>query len=149
MMLQLIATNLYGFHPTENGYLMASTAMSRAIFLTLGFPRIIKTGRSWYSLRYPVKIDVPPTIAARPDYGTITKNDGRKFDVVVEERAVSSSNSSDTQESPAAGDLIPRGIEEEEIVPKHEVTASSLQSSQFDLIFLRSACIEIHIDRQS
>lgn len=33
----------------QNGYLMTLTALSRAFFLTLLFPRIISSGRSWYS----------------------------------------------------------------------------------------------------
>ncbi|KAJ7183826.1 major facilitator superfamily domain-containing protein [Mycena filopes] len=45
LMLQLTATNQYGFKPGDNGFLMSSNALSRAAFLTLAFPRIIAYGR--------------------------------------------------------------------------------------------------------
>ncbi|KAJ7055857.1 hypothetical protein C8F01DRAFT_1157924 [Mycena amicta] len=49
MMLQLTATNQYEYKTAENGYLMASLSLSRALFLTFAFPRIINAGRKWYS----------------------------------------------------------------------------------------------------
>ncbi|KAF7375714.1 hypothetical protein MSAN_00460900 [Mycena sanguinolenta] len=51
LMLQLTATNQYGFKPGDNGFLMASNALSRAAFLTLAFPRIIARGRKWLNAR--------------------------------------------------------------------------------------------------
>ncbi|KAJ6576271.1 hypothetical protein B0H10DRAFT_2103178 [Mycena sp. CBHHK59/15] len=49
LMLQLTATNQYGFKPGDNGFLMSTNALSRAAFLTLAFPRIIAAGRRWLS----------------------------------------------------------------------------------------------------
>ncbi|KAJ7607623.1 hypothetical protein DFH06DRAFT_1379755 [Mycena polygramma] len=49
LMLQLTATNEYGFKPSDNGFLIASNALSRAVFLTLAFPRLIEYGRKWMS----------------------------------------------------------------------------------------------------
>nr|GAT60571.1 predicted protein [Mycena chlorophos] len=49
LMLQLTATNRYEYGAAQNGYLMASLSLSRALFLTFAFPRIIKLGRKWYS----------------------------------------------------------------------------------------------------
>ncbi|KAJ6488905.1 hypothetical protein C8R45DRAFT_993143 [Mycena sanguinolenta] len=51
LMLQLTATNQYGFKPGDNGFLMSSNALSRAAFLTLAFPRLIAWGRKWLSAR--------------------------------------------------------------------------------------------------
>ncbi|KAJ6546033.1 hypothetical protein DFH09DRAFT_989914 [Mycena vulgaris] len=57
LMLQLTATNQYGFKPGDNGFLMSSNALSRAAFLTLAFPRIIARGRKFFS---------QPMVAAAP-----------------------------------------------------------------------------------
>ncbi|KAI5481252.1 asteroid-like protein [Pseudohyphozyma bogoriensis] len=48
-MLQLHATNKFDFTPAWNGYLMSTTSLIRAAFLTLVFPRIIAAGRAWYA----------------------------------------------------------------------------------------------------
>ncbi|SGY20026.1 BQ5605_C017g08440 [Microbotryum silenes-dioicae] len=47
--LQLTATNMFGFGPKKNGYLLSLTAVSRAAFLTFAFPRAIARGRIWLS----------------------------------------------------------------------------------------------------
>jgi len=49
LMLQLTATNRYGYKPSDNGFLMAVNSLSRAIFLTFAFPRIISVGRAWFA----------------------------------------------------------------------------------------------------
>ncbi|GAA5902991.1 uncharacterized protein JCM6883_002656 [Sporobolomyces salmoneus] len=49
ILLQLISTAAFGFTPSANGLLMSLAALSRAGFLTLLFPQIIKQGRKWYS----------------------------------------------------------------------------------------------------
>ncbi|GAA5858678.1 hypothetical protein JCM8547_001417 [Rhodosporidiobolus lusitaniae] len=49
LLLQLYGTNRFGFRPDINGYLMTLTSLSRAVFLTVLFPRIIASGRRWYS----------------------------------------------------------------------------------------------------
>ncbi|KAJ7458488.1 hypothetical protein FB451DRAFT_1097610, partial [Mycena latifolia] len=59
LMLQLTATNQYGFKPGDNGFLMSSNALSRAAFLTLAFPRIIARGRK-FLLRRTATPAVPP-----------------------------------------------------------------------------------------
>ncbi|KAJ7441928.1 hypothetical protein B0H11DRAFT_2095206 [Mycena galericulata] len=51
LMLQLTATNQYGYKPSDNGYLMSANSLSRAIFLTFAFPRIISAGRVWFTRR--------------------------------------------------------------------------------------------------
>ncbi|KAJ7166537.1 hypothetical protein C8R43DRAFT_1163301, partial [Mycena crocata] len=51
LMLQLTATNQYGYKPSDNGFLMSINALSRALFLTLAFPRIIAAGRRWFARR--------------------------------------------------------------------------------------------------
>ncbi|KAJ6467645.1 hypothetical protein C8R47DRAFT_1152300 [Mycena vitilis] len=54
LMLQLTATNEYGFKPSDNGFLIACNALSRAVFLTLAFPRLIEYGRKRMSRRASV-----------------------------------------------------------------------------------------------
>ncbi|KAJ7458537.1 hypothetical protein FB451DRAFT_1046793 [Mycena latifolia] len=49
MMLQLAATNQYGYKASDNGVLMSAKALSRAAFLTFAFPRIIRAGRIWFA----------------------------------------------------------------------------------------------------
>ncbi|KAJ6534969.1 hypothetical protein B0H19DRAFT_1184550 [Mycena capillaripes] len=51
LMLQLTATNQYGYKPSDNGFLMATNSLSRALFLTFAFPRIISAGRKWFISR--------------------------------------------------------------------------------------------------
>lgn len=49
LLLQQTGMDEFGFRPTENGYLMATVSLVRAVFLTTLFPRIIKAGRRWYA----------------------------------------------------------------------------------------------------
>lgn len=44
-----IATNEFGFRTKLNGFAMSTTSISRALFLTLAFPRIIKRGRQYFT----------------------------------------------------------------------------------------------------
>ncbi|KAF7334969.1 hypothetical protein MVEN_02246900 [Mycena venus] len=62
LMLQLTATNQYGFKPGDNGFLMSSNALSRAAFLTLAFPRIIAYGRKILSRSTTAVSPVPPPL---------------------------------------------------------------------------------------
>lgn len=48
-MLQLHASNRFGFGASENGFLMSVTAAVRALFLVGLFPKIIARGRKWYA----------------------------------------------------------------------------------------------------
>ncbi|ORY86053.1 hypothetical protein BCR35DRAFT_302705 [Leucosporidium creatinivorum] len=58
MMLQMVATNEFGFGVKKNGYMMSLTSASRGAFLTLLFPRIIALGRRLYT---NPKASPPPT----------------------------------------------------------------------------------------
>lgn len=49
ILIQMYATNAFGFRPTENGYLMSFNSLIRGCFLTFVFPKIISAGRKWYS----------------------------------------------------------------------------------------------------
>ncbi|KAH7391593.1 hypothetical protein BKA64DRAFT_678001 [Cadophora sp. MPI-SDFR-AT-0126] len=49
VLLQMYATDVYGFGTTENGYLISLNSFIRGIFLTSVFPHIISYGRSRYS----------------------------------------------------------------------------------------------------
>ncbi|KAJ7183833.1 major facilitator superfamily domain-containing protein [Mycena filopes] len=50
-MLQLTATNQYGYTPSDNSQMMSLNALSRALFLTFAFPWMIDTGRGWLNGR--------------------------------------------------------------------------------------------------
>lgn len=47
VLLQMYATDVYGFGTTENGYLISLNSFVRGLFLTLVFPRAISAGRNW------------------------------------------------------------------------------------------------------
>ncbi|KAH8898437.1 MFS general substrate transporter [Thozetella sp. PMI_491] len=49
ILIQLYATAAFGFRPSENGYLMATNCLIRGFFLIFVFPRIISSGREWFS----------------------------------------------------------------------------------------------------
>jgi hypothetical protein len=49
VLLQMYATNVFGFGTTSNGYLISLNTFVRGLFLTLAFPRIIAAGREWLS----------------------------------------------------------------------------------------------------
>ncbi|KAF5491607.1 hypothetical protein CGCS363_v011270 [Colletotrichum siamense] len=50
-LIQLYSTAAFNFLPTENSYLMASNSLIRGVFLLFIFPRIIDSGRKWYTER--------------------------------------------------------------------------------------------------
>ena len=52
-LLQMYATDVYGFGTTENGYLISLNSFVRGLFLMLAFPRLISAGRKWLSNRKP------------------------------------------------------------------------------------------------
>lgn len=68
LMLQLHATNQYGFGASENGYLMSTTAIIRAVFLTLMFPRIIAAGRKWYGRKSAISTEDAKHLGDRDDH---------------------------------------------------------------------------------
>ncbi|TXT04284.1 hypothetical protein VHUM_04171 [Vanrija humicola] len=45
--LQLISQNVFGFKPDASGFMITTTQLTRAFFLTVCFPRIIRWGRRW------------------------------------------------------------------------------------------------------
>ncbi len=49
MMLQLVATNVFGFTPDTSGYMLSLNLLVRGFFLTQCFPPIIAAGRRWLS----------------------------------------------------------------------------------------------------
>ncbi|KAL4937280.1 hypothetical protein BDV06DRAFT_227088 [Aspergillus oleicola] len=51
ILIQMYATAVFNFQPTENGYLMATNSLIRGLFLIFVFPRIISTGRKWFSTK--------------------------------------------------------------------------------------------------
>ncbi|BEJ12962.1 hypothetical protein CspHIS471_0301360 [Cutaneotrichosporon sp. HIS471] len=57
MMLQLVATNVFGFTPDTSGYMLSLNLLVRGFFLTQCFPPIINTGRRWLT---------PPPTPPRP-----------------------------------------------------------------------------------
>ncbi|KAF7335770.1 hypothetical protein MVEN_02232800 [Mycena venus] len=78
MMLQLTATNQYGYKPADNGFLMSTNALSRAVFLTFAFPHIISAGRAWFATAPVADLDTPSPGASKDgnvcpaDDGTLT-----------------------------------------------------------------------------
>ena len=51
VLLQMYATDTFGFGTTKNGYLISLNSFVRGLFLTLIFPRIISAGRDWLGPR--------------------------------------------------------------------------------------------------
>ncbi|KAJ7714805.1 major facilitator superfamily domain-containing protein [Mycena metata] len=84
MMLQLTATNRYGYTPGDNGRMMSLNAISRAGFLTFVFPWIIKTGRVWSDARRQRRASTvsinEPTVDSE-DAAAVDKMRGSGFDL--------------------------------------------------------------------
>ncbi|KAJ7110649.1 hypothetical protein C8R44DRAFT_261967 [Mycena epipterygia] len=115
LMLQLTATNQYGFKPGDNGFLMSGNALSRAAFLTLAFPRIIARGRNLFS---QLTATAPPALP--PAEGPLTETN------CLEPNEVASVET--TTESPATlQDAIP--------------PTDKKYGSAFDLAFLRYSMV--------
>ena len=51
VLLQMYATDIFGFGTTKNGYLISLNTFVRGLFLTLVFPRVISAGRAWLGSR--------------------------------------------------------------------------------------------------
>lgn len=49
VLIQMYATNRFGFQPIENGYLMSFNSLIRGCFLSFAFPKIISGGRKWFA----------------------------------------------------------------------------------------------------
>lgn len=55
VLLQMYATDAFGFTPNENGWLISANCLVRGLFLTLAFPVIISRGRKWLDKRSKAK----------------------------------------------------------------------------------------------
>lgn len=55
VLLQMYATDAFGFTPNENGWLISANCLVRGLFLTLAFPVIIHHGRTWLDNRLKLK----------------------------------------------------------------------------------------------
>lgn len=62
-LVQLYATNQFGFNQSDNGRLTSGNALMRAVFLTFMFPNIIDWGRKWFLKGPPVR---PPGVETPP-----------------------------------------------------------------------------------
>jgi hypothetical protein len=51
LLIQMYATAAFDFNQADNGWLMSGYAFMRAIFLIFIFPRVISSGRHWFSRR--------------------------------------------------------------------------------------------------
>ncbi|KAI6379825.1 hypothetical protein MCOR25_001958 [Pyricularia grisea] len=63
MLVQLYASNAFGFTQADNGRLVSGNALMRAGFLTFMFPKIIEWGRKWFiqaSPTQPSEVEDPP-----------------------------------------------------------------------------------------
>ncbi|KAJ7240135.1 hypothetical protein B0H12DRAFT_57410 [Mycena haematopus] len=122
LMLQLTATNQYGFKPGDNGFLMSSNALSRAAFLTLAFPRLIAWGRKWLLARRTSAVS-GPTLVALPPAG-VPVAERQAGPPTLEPHAVAS-NEGLTPERP----------------PTNLRQTNNMRSSAFDLEFLRYSMV--------
>ncbi len=122
-MLQLVATNLYGFKTAQNGYLMSCFAIVRAGFLTLAFPKIIKHGRAWYSG------SVKPATAG----GEVPTDATKAKDGAVVTVASTASRSPSPEEGAQAAVTDDETPVVKQVAPK--------QDTAFDLLFLRGSIL--------
>ncbi|CAK5269071.1 unnamed protein product [Mycena citricolor] len=88
LMLQLTATNKYGFKPVDNGLLMSCNSLSRAAFLTLVFPRIISRGRKYLSSRTAADDNaLPPAESSctrKPIHGSAFDLEFLRFSMIID-----------------------------------------------------------------
>jgi hypothetical protein len=121
-MLQLTATNRYDFKPAQNGYLMSLNSASRALFLTLVFPRIVARGRRWYSAKRS-STSAGPSSTSSPS-PTPTLIDPDELPITAEAF------------EPVSG---LQEVEEPVNVPVSMAPTDAANGSAFDLVFLKSA----------
>lgn len=163
-MLQLFSTNVYGFRPTQvgrpfsqivsvrtscsfltprqtqNGYLMSTFALVRAMFLTFVFPHIIDYGRKWYTHKEEKKTGRPgPMKRGVSTYSTTndfsgSRRRGHVDDDDDDDNDGGISISSDPSTASSSSD-------ESELDPRHSgYGKESDHQSAFDLVFLRWSC---------
>jgi len=75
ILLQMYATAVFGFTLGNNGWLMSANAFMRSVFLIFLFPRIIRAGRNWFSLRARQSSPSPSPVP-----GVVLPTDPRTFD---------------------------------------------------------------------
>ncbi|KAL4792219.1 hypothetical protein BDV19DRAFT_392393 [Aspergillus venezuelensis] len=101
ILIQMYATAVFDFQPTENGYLMATNSLIRGFFLIFVFPKLISTGRKWFSSKEMIEVaegssesfatspkDYDPIVSgvapdqevSKPPAPTMTEN-GQAFDL--------------------------------------------------------------------
>lgn len=139
-MLQLISTNLYGFRSSENGYLMSTFSLFRAVFLTFFFPKIIKHGRAWYNKKHANDQDLDTDL--KEEEVRLLSGDSDETETDNEETARSDENggvnaSSSSASATAASDEVDA---DDSIPANYDGGGSSRGSnhhSAFDLVFLR------------
>lgn len=68
VLLQMYATDAFGFTPNENGWLISVNCLVRGLFLTLAFPVIISAGRKWLDKRSKSKHSAPGSHFKGSDY---------------------------------------------------------------------------------
>ncbi|KAL3479135.1 hypothetical protein BJX99DRAFT_255911 [Aspergillus californicus] len=90
-LIQMYATAVFNFQPTENGYLMATNSLIRGIFLIFLFPKIISAGRRWYSMKdgtSSTPIATPPVAGILPEPEPpkpvipVGRKNGQEFDLL-------------------------------------------------------------------
>ncbi|KAJ7739842.1 major facilitator superfamily domain-containing protein [Mycena metata] len=83
-MLQMTATNRYGYTPGDNGRMMSLNAIFRALFLTFAFPWIIKNGRIRFDARQQRRANsagVTESTVDSEDVAAVNKTRGNEFDL--------------------------------------------------------------------
>ena len=83
-MLQMYATDLFGFRTRRNSYLVFLHTFLRGLFLYLAFPRIISLGRRWMEKRDTARI-AASTSSTPPQSGTATPNTYAQFATAIEQ----------------------------------------------------------------
>jgi len=68
VLLQMYATDAFGFTHNENGWLISLNCLIRGLFLTLAFPFIISRGRKWIDSRSKPEPEAPRRHSKDIDY---------------------------------------------------------------------------------
>ena len=82
-MLQMYATDLFGFRTKRNSYLVFLHTFLRGLFLTLAFPRIISFGRRLVEKR---EVAIPASNSSTPPAsGAVTPNTSARYATTIEQ----------------------------------------------------------------
>ena len=109
-LLQMYATDVFGFGTRRNGYLVSMHSFLRGIFLTVAFPRFISLGRRWMSRRTTSGKQPAPT--SNSTSGTATPSEQAQLANAMQD-------------------------EEEQDVSPPKPTAGDQETFEFDLIYIR------------